>query len=87
MYSGAMPVPVSFTEKANITSSVSRTVHRFRRHLDTQQDNAARFGEFNGVADQIGHNLLQAQGVTLEDPGRIRVNIHQQFDAFFAGLD
>jgi hypothetical protein len=77
---------VSFTEKASTTSSPAVTSVGSGTLFDRQHDHAPGFREFDCVADQIGQNLLQAQGVALDGLGRFRVDVHQQLDAFFGGL-
>ena len=56
------------------------------RRADADQDHAAFFGEFDGVADQVGEDLLESQGIAHQGLGDTGVDVHQELDAVFGHL-
>ena len=63
--SGGMPMPVSLTAKCRQTSCSVRD-----SHLDPEH-HLPRFGELDGVADQVDDDLAQAVGVAHQGIGHV----------------
>jgi hypothetical protein len=74
-----MPMPVS----ATAISRQTRPLRSSRRVIDTSM--CPRFGELDGVADQVGQDLAHPQRVSQEALRYVRSHAEHQLQLFFAG--